>query len=50
MFEVPLGVGICSCLCWVGTPFFGCCCPLWLLGKCSGCGVPRKQVMDMDMG
>lgn len=50
MFEVSLGVGIWSYLCWVGAPFFGSRCHLWLLDKCSDCGVPSRQVMDMDMG
>lgn len=39
MFELFLGVDIGSHLCCVGLLSFGCCCPVWVLGKCGGRGL-----------
>ena len=43
ILEVFLGEVICSCLYWVRVLFFGCCRPLWALGKCGGRGVPGRE-------
>lgn len=43
MFEIFLGVDIWSYLCWVGVPFFDCCCHPWILGKCGSSGVSGRE-------
>lgn len=38
-YDDFLGVNIWSHLSWLDVPFFGFCCPLWILDKCGGFGV-----------
>lgn len=45
IFEVFLGIDICCQLFWVDVPFFSCCCPLWVLAKCVGCGSLKSQAI-----
>lgn len=34
---------ILSCVCWICVLFLGFCCPLWLLGKQAGLGLPGRK-------
>lgn len=45
MIKVILGVDVLSCLCWMCVPSFTFSCPLWILGKCSGHGLPDYGVL-----
>lgn len=41
-FQVVLAVDIWYCVCGWGVPFFGCCCPLWVLAKCYNREIPDR--------
>lgn len=38
MIEVFLGIDVRSFPFWVGFPFFSLYCPIYIIGKCGGCG------------
>lgn len=51
MFNVFLSFDIWSCLSWICAPFFGFCCPLWILDKCDGYRYPGRDLfVDGQMG
>lgn len=47
IMRVILGVATWSHLCRLSVPLPGFCCPLWILGKCCGCGFPSRVPLQI---